>query len=204
MAGILKPGDISTEQKILDAAAKVFTQKGFAATRTRDIAEAAGINLALLNYYFRSKEKLFQKVMMEKIQQMFSVVVPILMNAELSLDDKIDTVTNKYLDFLSENPNLPVFILSELQNDSSEVIKVLPLDQVLNNNPVMFHQINERKPGINPMHIIINFISMTVFPFAAKNVLEKFNVVPKEEFQNFIEERRKLIPIWIKTLLNSK
>ena len=54
--------DLSTEQKIKNAARKVFTEKGYAATRTRDIAEAAGINLALLNYYFRSKQKLFEEV----------------------------------------------------------------------------------------------------------------------------------------------
>ena len=55
--------DISTEEKILISASKVFTEKGFSGTRTRDIAEEAGINLALLNYYFRSKEKLFEQVM---------------------------------------------------------------------------------------------------------------------------------------------
>ena len=60
--------DSSTEEKIKAAARKVFTRKGFAATRTRDISEEAGINLALLNYYFRSKEKLFDLVMMENMQ----------------------------------------------------------------------------------------------------------------------------------------
>src|ERR1700748_2737311 len=61
--------EISTEEKIKAAAKKLFTQKGFAATRTRDIAEEAGINLALLNYYFRSKEKLFELIMMENFRQ---------------------------------------------------------------------------------------------------------------------------------------
>ena len=56
-------GDPTTEEKIKEAARKLFTQKGFAATRTRDIAEEAGINLALLNYYFRSKQKLFDLIM---------------------------------------------------------------------------------------------------------------------------------------------
>lgn len=61
------PGtDLSTEQKIIEAARKVFTRKGYSATRTRDIAEEAGLNLALLNYYFRSKQKLFELVMAEK------------------------------------------------------------------------------------------------------------------------------------------
>ena len=66
-----KTKDISTEERIKAAARKVFHQKGFAGTRTRDIAEEAGINHAMLNYYFRSKEKLFEMVMMETMAQFF-------------------------------------------------------------------------------------------------------------------------------------
>ncbi|HLZ87627.1 MAG TPA: TetR family transcriptional regulator, partial [Puia sp.] len=64
-----KVKEASTEEKIMEAARKLFTQRGFAATRTRDIAEEAGINLALLNYYFRSKQKLFDIVMMENFRR---------------------------------------------------------------------------------------------------------------------------------------
>ena len=67
--------DLSTEEKIKAAAKKLFTQKGFAATRTRDIAEEAGINLALLNYYFRSKEKLFELVMKENVQLFLGTMI---------------------------------------------------------------------------------------------------------------------------------
>ena len=70
----------STEEKILEAASEVFTKKGFAGTRTRDIAEKAGINLALLNYYFRSKEKLFEQVMKIKVVLLFGKIFPILSN----------------------------------------------------------------------------------------------------------------------------
>ena len=63
MAGkIKKEPNLSTEEKIKAAARKVFMEKGYGASRTRDIAEEAGINLALLNYYFRSKEKLFNEI----------------------------------------------------------------------------------------------------------------------------------------------
>ena len=72
--------DLSTEEKIKEAAKKVFLKKGYAATRTRDIAEEAGINLALLNYYFRSKEKLFDLIMLEKLEKFFGVIAPVLNN----------------------------------------------------------------------------------------------------------------------------
>src|SRR5215203_1539650 len=90
--------DLSTEEKIKDAARKVFTQKGYSATRTRDIAEEAGINLALLNYYFRSKEKLFEQVMMERMQQLFGTLLPYIIDAQTSLDDKLDLIVTHYID----------------------------------------------------------------------------------------------------------
>src|SRR6476620_8054618 len=105
----------NAEEKILAAARKVFLEKGFAATRTRDIAEEAGINLALLNYYFRSKEKLFQLVMIEKVQLMFGVLLPIINNGELELETKVERIVENYIKLLSENPDLPLFVLSELK-----------------------------------------------------------------------------------------
>ena len=68
---------------------EVFIQKGYSATRTRDIADKAGINLALLNYYFRSKEKLFQFIMEEKMQLLFSVIFPVANDELLTLDEKL-------------------------------------------------------------------------------------------------------------------
>ena len=82
--------DTSTEERIKQAARKVFHQKGYAATRTRDIAEEANINHAMLNYYFRSKEKLFEIVMMETMTQFFKGVGSILNDENTSLEEKIE------------------------------------------------------------------------------------------------------------------
>ncbi len=82
--------DLSTEEKIKEAARKVFTQKGYAATRTRDIAEEAGINLALLNYYFRSKEKLFEIVILEKIHILLGKIGPAMMDEHTSIEQKVE------------------------------------------------------------------------------------------------------------------
>ena len=104
----------STEEKIKEAARTVFTKKGYAGTRTHDIAEEAGINLALLNYYFRSKEKLFKVVMIEKMQKLFGILSPTLNDATTSLDQKIVLIVNLYADMLLKNPDLPIFVLSVL------------------------------------------------------------------------------------------
>ena len=193
--------EISTEEKILEAASKVFTEKGFAGTRTRDIAEEAGINLALLNYYFRSKEKLFEQVMKLKMVLLFGQIVPILTNEKTNLEEKIDLVSNKYFEILSKNPNLPLFVLSEMQKKNSEVKSIIPVNKIFKNS-VILKQIKERKPELNPSHFLINFLSMTIFPFITKPVFNTFDLMNETEFQQFVEERKRLVPIWIKTLLN--
>src|SRR3954464_13218251 len=100
--------DSSTEEKIKNAARTIFHKKGFSATRTRDIAEEAGINLALLNYYFRSKQKLFDEVMKEKIQTLLQTVVPVLINPATTLDDKIKLIVSNYIQVLMANNDLPI------------------------------------------------------------------------------------------------
>ena len=193
--------ELTTEEKILEAASEVFTEKGFAGTRTRDIAEKAGINLALLNYYFRSKEKLFEQVMKVKMVLLFGQIVPILTNEKTNLEEKIDLVSNKYFEILSKNPNLPLFVLSEMQKKNSEVKSIIPVNKIFKNS-VILKQIKERKPELNPSHFLINFLSMTIFPFITKPVFNTFDLMNETEFQQFVEERKRLVPIWIKTLLN--
>ncbi|UOE40190.1 TetR family transcriptional regulator [Chryseobacterium suipulveris] len=194
--------EISTEDKILLAASKVFNEKGFSGTRTRDIADEAGINLALLNYYFRSKEKLFEQVMKVKIVLLFGQIIPIVTNQKTSLDEKIDLATEKYFEILSKNPNLPLFIISEIQKKNSDITTYLPIEKVVKDAHII-KQIQERKPDANPFHFLINYLSMTVFPFVARPILNGFNVMNEVEFKTFVNERRKLIPVWIKAMLDS-
>ena len=122
--------ELSTEDKILIAASKVFTEKGFSGTRTRDIAEEAGINLALLNYYFRTKEKLFEQVMKVKIVLLFGQIIPIVTNEKTSLDEKIDLASEKYFEILSKNPNLPLFVIREIQKKNSNITKIIPVNKI--------------------------------------------------------------------------
>ena len=86
---------MNSEERIKAAARKVFHQKGYAGTRTRDIAEEAGINHAMVNYYFRSKEKLFQIVMIETMTYFFQGISAILNEETTSLEQKIEQVVAK-------------------------------------------------------------------------------------------------------------
>src|ERR1700752_5346483 len=95
----------STEEKIKEAARKVFTRKGYAATRTRDIAEESGLNLALINYYFRSKEKLFDIIMLEHLQTFVHSIVDLINNPNTTLPQKLEQLVGHYIDMLKANPD---------------------------------------------------------------------------------------------------
>ncbi len=195
--------DTSTEEKIKEAARKVFMKKGYAATRTRDIAEEAGINLALLNYYFRSKEKLFNQVMEEKMQQFFGVLFIVISDPSTKLETKIDRIVSNYIDTLSTNPDLPLFVLSEMRSDPEHLRDILPVEK-LTPQVSFIKQLQEKRPDINPAHFLMNILGMTVFPFIARPAFGAIGILNKNDFETIIEERRKLIPVWVKAALKAK
>lgn len=192
--------DLSAEEKIKEAARKVFTIKGYAATRTRDIAEESGINLALLNYYFRSKEKLFHVIMAEKIQKLFGVITPIANDTNLALEIKIELIVTNYIDLLLEHPDLPLFVFSEVRNNPERFIHSTNADNLLRNSSLI-KQIELKKPHINPLHFLMSLLGMVIFPFIGQPVFITSGIVNSETFQKLMDERKALIPKWIYTLL---
>jgi len=197
------PPDTSTEEKIKEAARKVFLQKGYSATRTRDIAEEAGINLALLNYYFRSKEKLFHQVMQEKVQQFFGVLLKIINDSSTKLETKIELMVSNYIDVLMENPELPLFVLSEMKGHGDAIKKILPL-QKITAQISFIQQLKEKRPDLNPIHFLMNILGMTIFPFVAKPAFSLIAATNKSELDAVLKERKKLIPVWVKAMLKAK
>src|SRR5688500_6846441 len=109
-----KTKESTTENQIRDAAQKLFMEKGFANTKTRDIAEASGINLALMNYYFRSKKKLFELIMLDNLKTFLKSLIEI-MHHDNELEDKIYEFADRYITLITDNPDLPIFILSEFR-----------------------------------------------------------------------------------------
>jgi AcrR family transcriptional regulator len=200
---IKKDDPSSTEEKIRQAAKKVFLQKGYAGTRTRDIAEEAGINLALLNYYFRSKQKLFEVVMLEKIQKLLFSLLPAINDSSTTIEEKIDLVVNNYIDVLTENPDLPIFVLSEIQKGNFETFPALPIVKQVTKS-VLFHQLAEKRPDLNPAHFIVSLLGMTIFPFVARPIIMITGMFDEQSYMALMQERRKLVSNWMKNILNEK
>jgi AcrR family transcriptional regulator len=192
--------DSSTEEKIREAARVVFMKKGYAATRTRDIAEEAGINLALLNYYFRSKEKLFEQIMAEKFQKFFGIILPIINGADTSLEEKIEMIANNYINILSTNPDLPIFVLSEIQTNPERFVSNTQLKKVVTES-VFVKQLHEKRPDMMPFQLISTIMGVTIYPFLMKPLMFSVKSIDQQEFEAMMEQRKKLIPKWIDAVL---
>lgn len=186
----------TTEQKIIKAADKLFTQKGYAATKTREIAEEAETNLALLNYYFGSKEKLYKKVVQEKFRILLGAIGPVMWDETIPLEDKIRLITENYTKLLIENEELPIFILNEL-TINKELFKEITENTRLIAQPVIEKQLKERNIEMTASHMIVNILSLTIFPFVAKPLIISSGLVKKEEFVDFVSERKEKILEWI-------
>jgi AcrR family transcriptional regulator len=200
-----KEQDLSTEEKIKEAARLVFHRKGFAATRTRDIADEAGINLALLNYYFRSKEKLFKIIMSESMATFVKSIAVVFNDVDSTLEQKIVLLSDKYISMLQENPSLPIFILGELQQNPDLLLDQFSIKQMVMNSSFL-QQFNEavqqgRVQAIHPLHFIMNLMSLIVFPFVASPMIKKLGELNQEQYKELMEQRKQRIPEWVQLML---
>lgn len=194
----------STEERIKEAARKLFTQNGFAATRTRDIAKEAGINLALLNYYFRSKQKLFDLVMIENFRKFLAGMRVNFQDPTLNMEDRLGRIVTAYVDFLTEFPDLPLFILNEIRGNPSKIAEQVRAEVGPARSEFFKELQGAKKEGkieLEPFHFVANLVGLTVFPFVARPLLQRVTGVDDEQFVQLMEERKKLVPMWIKMMM---
>lgn len=194
--------DASAEERILVVAKKIFTQKGYEATKVRDIAAEADINLSLINYYFRSKEKLFQHIMTENINNLFEKVGPVLNDDQMALNDKISFIAEHYIDLLLENPDFPRFIVTEVLSGSSKIPGVVARRELIMQSHFakqIFSLQADGKISFHPVQILMNLMGMIIFPFLAKPLFNNIGVL-SADFKEMMEARKQLIPQWIAIL----
>lgn len=116
---------VNTENKILEAAANEFMTKGYAGARTTTIAEAAGVTHGMLHYYFRTKEKLFNRIVTEKITLLKEALINPVIAEDLPLEEIIRNIVERHLDFINANPNLPRFLIGEVYSNSERAQAIL-------------------------------------------------------------------------------
>ncbi len=198
-----------SEKLILKVAQKHFVSKGYVATRTQDIADDAGINKALLHYYYRNKEKLYKAV----ISKAFGEVMPIFASAFASNGtfwDKIKKIINTYIDTLRSHPELPIFIMTELSQNNVSLIEELKKHSAIQPSIQQFLKDIETEVAtgnireISSPQLVLNIIGMSVFPFMAKPIFTKLFEIPSEAFGALMEERKQTIYNFIRNAIEVK
>ena len=185
--------NIPAEEKILDAAKRVFENKGMVGARMQEIADEAKINKSLLHYYYRSKQKLFEAVFKSAFNKLAPQINSIL-SAEQPIREKIKNFTFNYTSFMVKHPYLPNFILQEL-NRNPDFVK----DLISNNNiPGMKKFNNQIKEAVDRKKIrpieaeqlFINILALNIFPFVGAPLLKGFLETSDKEFKNILEKRK--------------
>jgi AcrR family transcriptional regulator len=200
--GIPDENRLDSEQRILEAAKRVFVKKGMDGAVMQDIADAAQISRTALHYYFRSKEKLFKAVLHDLLGRLLPQLEEIMLS-DLSFDRKVAQFVDEYLDLLRENPYLPNFLMNELnKNPDSMVDRFSEFGFFsLRTRERIEKELQQVNKDLPAEQFIMNLISLCVFPFIAKPLVKAFYINGEPDaFDNFIEVRKTFI---IKTLMKS-
>jgi TetR/AcrR family transcriptional regulator len=190
----MSENDKATEEIIFEAATDVFLEKGMDGARMQDIANRAGINKALLHYYFRTKDKMFNAVFEMIARNIFRKFAP-MFDENLTLEDKIKFFFREHITFLQQNPRLPGFLLNEVNRNPARIKKLLSnVDfdilwlKLYEQHKEEFCKYNITKDSLP--QLMISMAAISVFPFAAKGILEGILDKLNLDFNQFIEERK--------------
>ncbi|PHN03211.1 TetR/AcrR family transcriptional regulator [Flavilitoribacter nigricans] len=200
------PKDQSTEDRIKDAAKSIFVQKGYAGARMQEIAEeAGGINKALLHYYFRSKDQLFEKIFEEVFQEIMPKLNAVL-NLEGSVLEKIDAFVDEYISNIRRHPHIPLFVIHELSQNPDRFVQKVTANPGLPNVARLMMEIMEameRKEirTFVPMHLFMNILSMCVFPFVARPIIQSVTQMDDLNWDQMMDDRAEMIKRFIHAAL---
>ena len=196
------------ENKIIDAARSVFIEKGYAETSMSEIAARVGINRPALHYYFRTKEKMFQAVFGSIVSSVVPKVFDALTHKEKSISQRVEGIIDAYYALFLENPQLPMFMLRELNRDSDLLINTIQqfnvMDTAHNALASVQEEMNEGKlRKVSLQFIFYNFYSLLTFPFLTKDISTKvfrnddkaFRAMLVEWKQNIIAQMQNLLEV---------
>jgi len=188
--------DRSTEEKIYEAARRIFVLKGMEGARMQEIADEAGMNKALLHYYFRSKENLFEAVFKDIFTKFFSRVKGTLFS-DITAKEKLAIFIDNYIDLITANPYVPQFIINEINRDP-KVLKSLMFESGIEPQKILEMFLHEVKSAngskLDPRHIVVSLLGMLIFPFAGRPLLQLiyFND-DVEAYNQFLNERKEIV-----------
>ena len=186
-----------TEEKIIASAEKLFYQKGKSGTSMQDIADDAGINRTLLNYYYRSKDQLFEAVFRKALGS-FVPSLAAMLKSDVSFEAYLPAMIETIIDTMIENPQIPIFVLQELSSNPErmpQIIKEMGVDPSMVIKKMTTGGQVPGVMGMDPRQVILNLMSLCIFPFAARPVVTDILYDgDNDAYIDAMKERKKLIP----------
>ncbi len=189
--------DQSMEQNILEVAEKLFLEKGFSLTSTTEIAKAVGCNQALVHYYFRTKDNLFNTIFEQKFKVFFQGVFEMKNMEDMQFLDKLKFMIESHYDLLRNNPKMPGLILNELSRKPEQLNMIR--DKLQSIPEVLFSLLNEELQSeiakgnirkINLIDLIVSIVSMNVALFLMMPIVENLFSFDETQKKYMIEHRR--------------
>lgn len=182
--------EVTTEDKIIQAAEKIFVRDGYDGARMQDIANEAEINKALLHYYFRSKEKLFQQILRRKMQAFLPKIQKIV-HTDLPVLGKLEAIVEGYLQMLFANPRLPIFLIYSAYRDPS-ILEHMPREIFDDLIRFLRKAIKEGElKKVDPEQLVVSIMGMCVFPFVARPIASHMLGKDEEQYSIFLKKRKK-------------
>jgi AcrR family transcriptional regulator len=181
-----------TQKQILDAAKKIFASKGLSGARMQEIADEAGINKALLHYYYRNKEKLFEHVFEEAVQKLLKPIAAFFAD-DSELFDKIRNICHHYYSVLIEYPFIPNFVINEASINPERFVRLMKFVGIVEAKEKTKKQIEEYitrgviRP-IDPRELIWNILSMCIFPVISRPIAGQI-LYPDDDLDEILKQR---------------
>jgi len=186
----------TTRDKLIETAKELFLTKGVDRVGVREIATKAGINLSLMNYYFRSKEKLFETIF-ESIINDKAVILRHILDSDLPIDEKIKQYVFSYIDILIADPLHVSFVLSVVHRNYDKVGKMRGIANLYNTDIFVAQLRVENEKGnikpIDPEQFFISMISLILFPLAIKPLIVDRNKFDDKAMEKFLLDRKEVI-----------
>ncbi len=189
----------NTEERILSAAREVFTRKGMAAARMQEVADKAGINKALLHYYFRDKQRLFEGVFKHGAERQFTCIWDSLRGKQ-DLFDAIHAFVGAYLDRMIEDPALPLFLANEMARDPEGLADFIDRGKDSRAHYMRLVELARSRGeiiDIDARELLVNIMALCAHPFIARPMLDHIHGITDEAFRRMIAKRKKSVPEFI-------
>ena len=186
----------SKEQQILEAAEKEFLEKGYNGARTTSIAKSAGVTHAMLHYYFRTKEQLFERFIDKKMSEVVPLLTHLFGNSDLPLVERIEKTISVHFDFVATNPDLPRFLINEIlpYKERCDLFysKVANFLYFFNN---LQREVNEAaaRGEVEQFNVLLLFqsiLSLNIFPSLMANMIENLMSNNRQSMKEIFAQRK--------------